>query len=435
LTKKLTHVSFYIINDIHIALSVDPLMVYEFPDYDDINKNEKIHTNNTIIGKNPLLVMYKPFNEELTDKRCMYKQNNLTNINDIIRWIEIERFPLITMVSPLNFMDYKERQMPIVWLSVDKQNEQQTSDIQIFFRPLARHYKGLLSFLMISPSDHVVFLNRLGILTMPGMMIEYEEHKYLFDSDINPMEEDYSAQFLEAFFQNELPRYIKSQSEEEIEEDITFDEEILQNSDNLILDDDDDDYNRNKSNVKYINGYKLFELIENGTPYLTSIYTNEEINSFKHHLWSPTNDNGDNNDWINDIKLNVMVLYYTTWDTRCNKIVSVYENIAKYWAHHNRTIVLTKINIMSNDICDTMLFYHKLPIIALYKHDSISCKDAVLYHGKRREDVIIKWIKINLNISIDKDEEEIDEQEFYDDRDEDANDNLDPFYNGAKQQD
>jgi len=149
-----------------------------------------------------------------------------------------ERFPLIDEIGPENYKLYMDRGLPIVWLSVDSDNEAAKSAVEAE----AAKYKGELSVVWVDAvkfKQHVE--GNLGITANPGIMIarDSDNKKFKFAGDV--LDADALAAFFVGYKEGTIEPFLKSQDPpEDNDGDVTiivgknFDEVAL-NADKYVM--------------------------------------------------------------------------------------------------------------------------------------------------------------------------------------------------------
>lgn len=117
--------------------------------------------------------------------------------------------------------------------------------------------------------------------------------------------------------------------------------------------------------------------------------------------------------------LNIVVLYYAPWDTRCERFTPQYEKVAEYFHAKleddgnedgkvlKSNVLLLKIDATANDIPEGIALY---PRIYLYRSDTQSSKigHGIRFRNKRKTKKVISWI-LEMCDFFDEDTEENDD--------------------------
>jgi len=127
---------------------------------------------------------------------------------NIEKFFNTERFPLIDEIGPENYKLYMDRGLPIVWLAIDADN----ADAKAAMEVEAGKYKGELSVVWVDATkfkQHVE--GNLGIKNNPGVMIIRDEDnkKFKFEGDVNNAEE--LAAFFTGYKDGSLAPFLKSE--------------------------------------------------------------------------------------------------------------------------------------------------------------------------------------------------------------------------------
>merc|ERR1719291_312643 len=148
------------------------------------------------------------------------------------KFFNTERFPLIDEIGPENYKLYMDRGLPIVWLAIDSDNE----DAKSAMEAEAGKYKGELSVVWVDATkfkQHVE--GNLGIKSNPGVMIIRDEDnkKFKFEGDVTNAEE--LGAFFAGYKDGSLAPFLKSQ---EIPEDNDGDVTVIvgKNFEDVALD-------------------------------------------------------------------------------------------------------------------------------------------------------------------------------------------------------
>merc|ERR1712115_119006 len=116
-------------------------------------------------------------------------------VDGITEFLNAERFPLIDAIGPENYKDYVDRGLPIVWISLNAEDEEELKTIVDSLMPFAKDAKGKLSFTYVDATKYAQHVQNLGITETPGILIAGDDNKkYLFSGKVS------SAEDLKAFF-------------------------------------------------------------------------------------------------------------------------------------------------------------------------------------------------------------------------------------------
>ncbi len=85
----------------------------------------------------------------------------LITAENLSKFINDERFPLIAPIGPENYIDYVERGIPIVWIGVP--NLIEAESFRDILLPFARKFKGELSFTWVDDSQFHEHVEELGM--------------------------------------------------------------------------------------------------------------------------------------------------------------------------------------------------------------------------------------------------------------------------------
>jgi len=128
---------------------------------------------------------------------------------DILNWINSERFPLVAEIGPENYKDYVDRGLPLVWIAINPDDNESKDQIINSVQTSAKNNKGKLSFVTIDAKKFAQHINNLGITDIPGLMLNDGNDKYRYTGGINEQEIN---QFFENYSQGKLEKYLKSQA-------------------------------------------------------------------------------------------------------------------------------------------------------------------------------------------------------------------------------
>jgi len=160
------------------------------------------------------------------------------NLENLTKFFNTERFPLVDEIGPENYKLYMDRGLPLVWLSINSDNADAKAQIEVE----AAKYKGELSIVWVDAvkfKQHVE--GNLGIKKNPGLMIvrDADNKKFVYDGEVSDAEA--LAAFFAGYKDGSLTPFLKSQ---EIPEDNDGDvtvivgknfEEVALNSEKYVL--------------------------------------------------------------------------------------------------------------------------------------------------------------------------------------------------------
>jgi len=110
-------------------------------------------------------------------------------------FLNAERFPLIDAIGPENYKDYVDRGLPLVWISLNVDDEEEKQSVIDSLMPFAKDAKGKLSFTWVDAQKYAQHVQNLGITETPGILIAGDNNKkFLFDGKVT------SSDDLTAFF-------------------------------------------------------------------------------------------------------------------------------------------------------------------------------------------------------------------------------------------
>lgn len=81
----------------------------------------------------------------------------------ITDFLNEERFPLIDAIGPENYKEYMERGIPLVWISLNADDDDMLSSTIALLMPYAEEYKGRLSFTYVDAIKYEQHVKNLGI--------------------------------------------------------------------------------------------------------------------------------------------------------------------------------------------------------------------------------------------------------------------------------
>merc|ERR1719334_2862738 len=132
-------------------------------------------------------------------------------VEGITQFLNAERFPLIDAIGPENYKDYVDRGLPIGWISLNAEDEDELKSIVDSLMPFAKDAKGKLSFTYVDATKYAQHVQNLGITETPGILIVGDDNKkYLFSGAVS------DADALKAFFSGyalgTLSAHVKSEA-------------------------------------------------------------------------------------------------------------------------------------------------------------------------------------------------------------------------------
>merc|ERR1712087_303942 len=132
-------------------------------------------------------------------------------VDGITEFLNAERFPLIDAIGPENYKDYVDRGLPIVWISLNADDEEELKTIVDSLMPFAKDAKGKLSFTYVDATKYAQHVQNLGITETPGILIAGDNNKkYLFSGAVSS-EEELKA-FFDGYAAGTLEAHLKSQA-------------------------------------------------------------------------------------------------------------------------------------------------------------------------------------------------------------------------------
>ena len=84
-------------------------------------------------------------------------------IDELTSFVNSEKFPLIDAIGPENYKDYVDRGLPLVWIALNADNEQQLDSVIAMLKPYAIKNKGKLSFVYVDNGKHAQHVSNLGM--------------------------------------------------------------------------------------------------------------------------------------------------------------------------------------------------------------------------------------------------------------------------------
>jgi len=132
------------------------------------------------------------------------------SVEGITAFLNAERFPLIDAIGPENYKDYVDRGLPLVWISVNAEDEEEKKSVIDTLTPHAANNKGKLSFTWVDAVKYAQHVQNLGITETPGVLIAGNDNKkFLFEGKVS--DEDAVNTFFEAYESGSLQAHLKSE--------------------------------------------------------------------------------------------------------------------------------------------------------------------------------------------------------------------------------
>jgi len=137
----------------------------------------------------------------------------------ITEFLNAERFPLIDAIGPENYKDYVDRGLPLVWISLNVDDEEEKQNVIDALMPFAKEAKGKLSFTWVDAQKYAQHVQNLGITETPGILIAGDNNKkFLFDGKVTS-EDDLKAYF-NGYADGTLEAHMKSEPVPETQGDV-----------------------------------------------------------------------------------------------------------------------------------------------------------------------------------------------------------------------
>eukprot|EP01084_Bolivina_argentea_P048871 89964_1 len=132
-----------------------------------------------------------------------------------------ERFPLIDAIGPENYKDYVDRGLPLVWISINVEDEEEKENVINALLPFAKDNKGKLSFTWVDATKYAQHVQNLGITETPGILIAGDNNKkFLFEGKAT--DSDDLKTFFEGYASGGLDAHLKSEPVPESNDDPVF---------------------------------------------------------------------------------------------------------------------------------------------------------------------------------------------------------------------
>eukprot|EP00486_Rosalina_sp_Unknown_P005419 CAMPEP_0201563502 /NCGR_PEP_ID=MMETSP0190_2-20130828/481_1 /ASSEMBLY_ACC=CAM_ASM_000263 /TAXON_ID=37353 /ORGANISM="Rosalina sp." /LENGTH=479 /DNA_ID=CAMNT_0047978379 /DNA_START=100 /DNA_END=1539 /DNA_ORIENTATION=- len=175
--------------------------------------SKDVSVDGTEFGK---LYMFRDFGEPVV----AYTGDSVT-ADGITEFLNAERFPLIDAIGPENYKDYVDRGLPLVWISLNVDDEEEKDKVIESLMPFAKDAKGKLSFTWVDAQKYAQHVQNLGITETPGILIAGDNNKkFLFDGKVTS-EDDLKAYF-EGYAAGTLSAHMKSEPVPEDNTDPVF---------------------------------------------------------------------------------------------------------------------------------------------------------------------------------------------------------------------
>eukprot|EP00488_Nonionellina_sp_1-RS-2012_P000792 TRINITY_DN125_c0_g1_i2.p1 TRINITY_DN125_c0_g1~~TRINITY_DN125_c0_g1_i2.p1 ORF type:complete len:388 (+),score=126.15 TRINITY_DN125_c0_g1_i2:139-1164(+) len=139
----------------------------------------------------------------------------------LMEFLNAERFPLIDAIGPENYRDYVDRGLPLVWVSLNTDDEEEKSTVIDALTPFAKDNKGKLSFTWVDAQKYAQHVQNLGITETPGILIAGDNNqKFLFEGKATNADDLKS--FFEGYVAGTLVTHMKSEAVPESNDDPVF---------------------------------------------------------------------------------------------------------------------------------------------------------------------------------------------------------------------
>jgi protein disulfide-isomerase A1 len=143
------------------------------------------------------------------------------SVDGITDFLNAERFPLIDAIGPENYKDYVDRGLPLVWISLNVDDEDEKQTVIDSLMPYAKDAKGKLSFTWVDAQKYAQHVQNLGITETPGILIAGDNNKkFLFEGKVSNADE--LKTFFEGYAAGTLTAHLKSQPVPESNNDPVF---------------------------------------------------------------------------------------------------------------------------------------------------------------------------------------------------------------------
>lgn len=164
-------------------------------------EDKSVSVDGTEFGK---LYLFRDFGEPVV------AYDGAVTVEGITEFLNAERFPLIDAIGPENYKDYVDRGLPLVWISINVDDEEEKQAVIDALMPFASDAKGKLSFTWVDAQKYAQHVQNLGITQTPGILIAGDNNKkFLFEGkatnsdDLKAFFEGYSSGTLQAHLKSE----------------------------------------------------------------------------------------------------------------------------------------------------------------------------------------------------------------------------------------
>eukprot|EP00483_Globobulimina_turgida_P011919 UN11941 len=142
------------------------------------------------------------------------------SVEGITEFLNAERFPLIDAIGPENYKDYVDRGLPLVWISINVDDEEEKKTVIDALTPFAKDFKGQLSFTWVDAQKYAQHVQNLGITETPGLLIAGDNNKkFLFEGKVT---NDDLKVFFDGYAAGTLETHMKSGPVPESNDDPVF---------------------------------------------------------------------------------------------------------------------------------------------------------------------------------------------------------------------
>lgn len=174
--------------------------------------DKEVKVDDTEFGK---LYLFRDFGEPVV------AYDGVVSLEGITEFLNAERFPLIDAIGPENYKDYVDRGLPLVWISLNVDDEEEKQAVIDNLLPFAKESKGKLSFTWVDAQKYAQHVQNLGITETPGILIAGDNNKkFLFEGKVTSSE-DLKAYF-EGYASGDLSAHLKSEPVPEANDDPVF---------------------------------------------------------------------------------------------------------------------------------------------------------------------------------------------------------------------
>ena len=119
--------------------------------------NKEVTVDGTEFGK---LYMFRDFEDPVVTF------DGEITVDGITEFLNAERFPLIDAIGPENYKDYVDRGLPLVWISLNVDDEDEKNSVIEALMPFAKESKGKLSFTWVDAQKYAQHVQNLGTLNV-----------------------------------------------------------------------------------------------------------------------------------------------------------------------------------------------------------------------------------------------------------------------------